>query len=615
MSDAGTNPGAEAAAGVAGAHKAAWALYIIVLVSGAVLMGVEIAGARILAPGFGTSTYVWGSIIGLFMAALAAGYYLGGALADRKPSFGVLACIVCAAGILTCLIPRFGPTMCNYVALKDLGPVFGPLFAAGAIFFVPSFLMGMITPYAVKLHATSLAKLGGAAGRIYALSTFGSIVGTLGTTFVLIPAAGVSHVFQALGITLMVVAACGFLLFRMGSGGVTALDKGNAGVVALLALGFAEAWAVFPVDPHLYRGQRLLHYEDSAYHEILVTEDVFEEQKSGNILQPARVWNSDAPELRNNGIVEVKRWLKFNENIESGIFPYRTEHKNAVNYTDLLHLPLIWINDPLPQKVLVVGGGGGVVPTQYADWYDSEAQVAEIDAAVERVARAYFQVPQTPKIPPFIIGDGRQTIKRLPEKSYDIIFLDAYSSGGQIPFHLLTWEFLAEVKSRLTDRGVLLTNIISGVKNVATTRAPRPADLFLAEYKTLTASRFDVTGDPNDDKSPLFKQVYVFPKVWPRSPLVGEAFEEYRNVIVVATREDRPRTLEELESAIKKLTAEGKPVIKAPQMLWHVQHMYKGPDAAELASVPVLRDDYAPVDTMYRAVKRDEASRYLYVGW
>jgi predicted membrane-bound spermidine synthase len=577
---------------------------LIVLVSGAVLMGVEIAGAKIMAPGFGTSIFVWGSIIGLFMSALAAGYYLGGMLADRHPTFGLLAGIVTAAGVLTALIPRFGPGMCETIARQDIGPIFGPFLAAAAVFFLPSFLMGMVSPMAVKLNATSLAGLGGVAGRLYALSTFGSIMGTLLTTFVLVPRMGVSHVFQALGIILFLAAAIALALFSSGKGRAGAVDRGNAGVLALLALAFAEAWIVLPVEPYVPPGQRLLHYEDSSYHEILVTEDVMYVRETGSEFLAPVVWQQDHN--------RVRRWLKFNENIESGVFPYSSEYKNAVNYTDLLHLPLIWVNNPLPKRILVVGGGGGVIPTQFSNWYNCQVDVAELDGAVERVAKEYFGVPPSPNIT-FYIGDGRQTLRRtLPDGAYDIVFLDAYSSGGQIPFHLLTWEFLSEVKAKLNDRGILLTNIISGVKNVTAKTAPRPADLFLAEYKTLQASKADVTGNPNDDKAPLFNQVYVFPKIWPGYPMVGDAYEEYRNVIVVATREQKARSIEELADALKPLIDPAKPVIKASGMLWHVEHLYtKGPTSDDLASVPVLRDDYAPVDTMYRAVKRDEYSRTI----
>ncbi|MCY3024393.1 MAG: fused MFS/spermidine synthase, partial [Planctomycetota bacterium] len=391
------------APGTAAARRAAAALYLVVLTSGAVLMGVEIAGAKILAPGFGTSIFVWGSIIGLFMAALAAGYYLGGMLADRRPSFGMLATIVSAAGILTALVPRFGPGICEYIAIRDLGPVFGPFFAAGAIFFLPSFLMGMVSPYAVKLNARSLSGLGGVAGRLYALSTCGSIAGTLFTTFVLIPATGVTNVLQWLGIVLLVAAVAGLLLFRSAAGKISPADRGNIGVLALLAFCFAEAWAVLPVEPRLALGHRLLHYEDSSYHEILVTEDVVKvEHGTGGVLLPVRLWRPGDRQAQFR-LYEPHRWLKFNENIESGIFPYRSEYKNAVNYTDLLHLPLIWVNNPLPKKVLVVGGGGGVIPTQYTTWYGAEVTVAEIDRAVERVARRYFRVPE--QVPPFIIGD------------------------------------------------------------------------------------------------------------------------------------------------------------------------------------------------------------------
>jgi len=592
------------ASGPQSARRAAWALYLIVLVSGAVLMGVEIAGAKIMAPGFGTSIFVWGSIIGLFMAALASGYYLGGMLADRHPTFGLLAAIVGAAGVLTALIPRFGYGICESIARWDTGPVFGPLFAAAAVFFLPSFLMGMVSPYAVRLHATSLSALGGVAGRLYALSTCGSIVGTLFTTFVLIPRTGVSHVLQALGVLLLLAAAVSLWLFHSGTGTAAAVNRGNAGVLALLALGFGEAWLVLPVEPSVTPGQRLLHYEDSSYHEILVTEDVMQLDSSlagvGGTLLPLK---------------DVRRWLKFNENIESGIYPYQSEYKNAVNYTDLLHLPLIWINNPLPKRILVVGGGGGVIPTQYATWYNCKVDVAELDPAVERVAKKYFQVPATDNIT-FYIGDGRRTMmKKLEDHAYDIVFLDAYSSGGQIPFHLLTWEFLEMAKAKLNDRGVLVTNIISGVKNVSTQSEPRPADLFLAEYKTLKASRADAKGDPNADKSHLFSQLYVFPKIWRSHPMTGGAFEDYRNVIVVATCEGRALKIEEMSERLKPLIATDKPVIKAPNMIWHVEHLYKGPDQDELDRVPVLRDDYAPVDTMYRAVKREEFMRTISEDW
>src|ERR1043165_2022896 len=197
---------ASAAQPVQNPAKAAWALYVIVFVSGAVLMGLEIAGAKMLAPSFGTSTFVWGAIIGMFMGALALGYWVGGALADRKPSFQMLAGIVSGAALWIILLPRFGWSVSEAIALVDLGKSIGPLVASMVLFFIPSFLMGMRSPYSVKLNASSLAGVGGVAGRLYALSTFGSIAGTLLTTFFLIPTWALSTVLQCLGAVELAVA-------------------------------------------------------------------------------------------------------------------------------------------------------------------------------------------------------------------------------------------------------------------------------------------------------------------------------------------------------------------------------------------------------------------------
>jgi len=615
--------------------RAALALYIVVFFCGAILMGIEIAGAKILAPGFGTSTFVWGSIIGLFMGALATGYYVGGMFADKNPSFGWLAGIVSVSGVLTWLIPRFGPSFCESIARMDVGPVIGPLMASFAIFFLPSVLLGMVSPFAVKLNASSLSGLGGVAGKLYALSTFGSIVGTLITTFVLVPTFALSTVMQGLGIALLLVALIGFVLFKSSQGAMDGASRGNASVLAFFTLFFTMFWAVVPVEPFIYPGQRLLRYSDSPYHEILITEDVIETDRrpdgsplgsEAGYMLPTRVWSQE------NRYYEVRRWMKFNENIESGIYPFRDEHKNAVNYTDLLHLPVMWVKDPTPKKILIVGGGGGVLPTQYKNWYPGcQCDVAEIDEKVARLAIEYFRVPADQKKNVildirdsvrkpedgddirFIIGDGRQIVRRMPDNHYDIIFLDAYSSGGQIPFHLMTWQFLNECKAKLNERGVLVTNIISGVKNLNKHKVP-PAALFLAEYKTLTSSQMQVTGA--GDEAPLYKpeQIYVFPKVYPSRPMTGNALEEYRNVIVIATKDKERKTREELEHLIGKLTAGDKPVVRPPEMLWHVQKQISNPSPDELPATP-LSDNYAPVDTMYRPVKRDESSRSLYIAY
>jgi predicted membrane-bound spermidine synthase len=597
--------------GPAAAKRAALAIYLIAVISGAVLMGVEIAGAKILAPGFGTSTFVWGSIIGMFMGAMAAGYFIGGWLADKVPSFSLLSIIVSLAGVWVLLIPRIGPLVADAIARSNPGLVIGPLSAAFAIFFVPSFLMGMVSPYAIKLRASSLTGLGTVAGNLYALSTAGSIVGTLLTTFWLIPTLFVSSVMQLLGITLVITALLTLALFKSAVGGISRDDRNSMSIMVLLALGFAEFWYVFPVQPHVPAEERLLHYEDSKYHEILVTERVVAYHQGGEasdtfFLLPTRMWH--IPDTRHDYDTDIVRYLKFNANTESGIHPYRGEYKNGVEYTNLLHLPLMWVNNPKPKKLLVVGGGGAICPTQYHDWYGTQVDIAELDEEVQNVAQKYFQMSKDGIT--FHIGDGRQTIKQIPDHEYDVIILDAYSSGGQIPFHLMTWEFLREVKNKLTPRGVLATNIISALKNMSPNPIP-PASLYLAEYRTLTATADDLKSRGIDGKQ-LFTpdQVYVFPKVYD-PPLAGNDFEKYRNVIVICTQEEERRDIEQLQKDIKKLSEGSEAIIKIPKMLEYVNQLQDHPTDKELQDnkVPVLSDDYAPVDLMYRPVRFEEDSR------
>jgi predicted membrane-bound spermidine synthase len=576
------------------ARVAAWALYLIVFTSGGVLMGVEIAGSRVLAPNFGTSIFVWGSLIGLFMGAMALGYYVGGSLADKKPSFAVLSTIVSLAGVYTFLfIPYSGWHVCEYVAQQITDRAAGPLLAAGVLFFVPSFLMAMVSPFAIKLNTESLAGVGGVAGKLYALSTAGSIVGTLVTTFALIPLFKVSNVLQGLGVVLLVVAVLALVLFKSAVTGFDRGDRNGVAVLTLIALGCIEVWAIWPVQPHVAAGQRLLMYDESSYHDIAVTENV----RWGSQLLPPQ---------------GVRRWLKFNEMMESGIFPYRGEYLNAVEYTDVLHLALVWT--PRPRSLLVVGGGGGVVPTQFRIHYGTKTpetpapsleriDVLELDQKVKDAAEKYFRANGSE----FHIGDARMNLRRL-QGPYDLILLDAYSAGGQIPFHLLTWEFLKEVKDKLSPNGVLITNIIAAVENEGAV-ADRPADLLFAEIKTLTAAPED---GPDAVREQLFKQdqVYIFPKVRYGDKLLGREWE-YRNVIVFATRQERRWSADEILAAARSfINARPKDRRVPPEVLeWHAKNLYAdGPKQADLDAVPVLRDDYAPVDTMYRPIKRDEAT-------
>lgn len=176
---------------------------VIAFFSGAALMGLEIAGSRVLAPYFGSSVFVWGSLIGVLLAALSGGAYLGGLLADRAPDARTLAGLLALAGLVTLALPWVAPGVNRWVFEAQIGPRVGPLVASALMFLVPGVALGTVSPFLVRLSVSKVTEVGAVAGTIGALSTAGSIVGTLGTAFYLIPAVGVRTILLVMGAGLL----------------------------------------------------------------------------------------------------------------------------------------------------------------------------------------------------------------------------------------------------------------------------------------------------------------------------------------------------------------------------------------------------------------------------
>ena len=181
-------------------------ILIIVFLCGAMVMSFEILGSRVLAPNFGNSIFVWGSLISIFLAGLSAGYYCGGKVADIHPSTKKLAYIIFVPGILFITFPLYSTGISDWVFMQDMGIRLSPLMASLLLFFIPSVFLGAVSPYTAKLMISSLHTSGSTIGTLYALSTLGSIVGTLLTSFYLITIAGVKFLIMAEGIILIVIA-------------------------------------------------------------------------------------------------------------------------------------------------------------------------------------------------------------------------------------------------------------------------------------------------------------------------------------------------------------------------------------------------------------------------
>ncbi|MBI3325720.1 MAG: fused MFS/spermidine synthase, partial [Nitrospinae bacterium] len=408
-------------------------LQLTVFVSGAVLLGLEIVGSRVLAPHFGSSIFVWGSLISTFLAGLTVGYYVGGVIADRRPRLSTMAMLILIPGLLIAVLPQMAPSVNRAIVSVDFGPRLNPLLATLCLFFLPSVFMGTISPYAIKLAASSLATIGNTAGSLYAISTAGSIAGTLLTAFYLIQAIGVRSILQSLGATLIALA---FLLIVVS---MVARRRAETqvvagGVIAALVLGICPAAAGIT-----------LYEKDSLYHHIIVTEE---------------------------GVVRSMRF----DRLRQSALDLQDPDQMVFLYTQYLHLALAFHEDP--RRALVIGLGGGSAPRRFhQDYPRLLIDVAELDPEVVNVAKRYFLFKESERLKVQAV-DGRIFVNKTRHQ-YDMVFLDAYYSDA-IPFHLTTREFLQELKQKLTPNGIVVSNVIGSVRG-------SDSKLFRSMLKTMDA--------------------------------------------------------------------------------------------------------------------------------
>ena len=208
------------------------AIAVAVFLSGAVLLGLEIAASRVLAPTFGSSLFVWGSLIGIVLTGLAIGYWAGGIAADRMPSPYLLVSVLALGAVLVALVPVVDETVLTWIVDWDPGPRLDPLLAAAILFGPASVVLASASPTAVRLAASSLERLGRTAGRLFSISTAGSIFGTFVTAFWLVPELGTDQVLAVGAVTLVAAALIVALAVRLVPAAV-ALACALAGAVAL----------------------------------------------------------------------------------------------------------------------------------------------------------------------------------------------------------------------------------------------------------------------------------------------------------------------------------------------------------------------------------------------
>lgn len=410
----------------------------MVFLTGACVLVIEVVATRILSPYYGNTIYTMSGVISVVLAALSAGYYFGGKLSDKYPQEKVFYFIILISGLAVIIL--------YFLALLILpttayGPsiISGPVFSAVMLFFLPSFLLGTLSPFAVKLQARYFPEkgVGSISGEIFFWSTLGSIFGSLLAGFVLIPNFGIDRIVLAVAITLIVL-----------------------GLLPLIKLGFSEEFffklTAFSIGAIVLAGflsglkdLNTVYSKDGVYEKITIYEGVHDGK-------PTRFFQQDRS--------------------SSGAM-YLNSDELVYDYTKYYSIYKVF--KPEVKNVLIIGGGAYSVPKAYLkDLPNVVVDVAEIEPSLFDLAKKYFNVKESDRLNNFT-EDGRRLLHDT-KKSYDVIYSDVYYSLYSVPAHFTTKEFFETAKSKLGMDGVFVANIIGNLSH-------QRSSLILSEIRTFRA--------------------------------------------------------------------------------------------------------------------------------
>ncbi len=412
-----------------------WYLYLVVFVSGAVSIGIELAASRLLAPFFGTSLFIWANIIGLTLIYLSVGYAIGGRIADRYPSAFVLYSITTVAALSAGIIPLISrPILAlslEAFAAVSIGAFYSSLVGTLILFAIPITLLGCVSPFAIRLALRTVSGAGNTAGSLYALSTAGSIVGTFVPTFLLIPRIGTMRTFYTFAVILLIASLIGLLR------GPRQRRRNGMAIAATLFLCFMLLVTAFGyrgfVRPVLEGDRTVMWQGESAYNFIQVLED------------------------HNNGAREL--YLNEGHAIHSLYFPNQSPQPLTRGPWDFFAIAPMLATGQRVEKVrdvCIIGLAGGTAAQHIFDTYGTQLHIdgVEIDPKIVEVGREFFDMNQ-PNLN-VVVQDGRYFL-RATDKRYDMIGVDAYHQP-YIPFQLTTKEFFQESYDHLNDGGTFIVN-------------------------------------------------------------------------------------------------------------------------------------------------------------
>ena len=391
-----------------------------VFITGATVLIVEILATRILSPYFGNTIYTISSVIGVVLTALSFGYYFGGSLVERNPSIRLFFLIIIFSGFsiffMRLLMYLLLPIMAYRYSI-----ISGPLISSVVLFFLPSFLLGLLSPYAVKLQQLRFPKVGVGkiSGEIFFWSTLGSIGGSLGSGFFLIPRFGSDQI---------IIAAAGVLLF-LGVIGLVVSGEKNKKLIFTIVISIGA----FSLMLFFQENKNFLYFKDGVYEKIMIYDGLHNDR-------PTRFFQQDRS--------------------ASGAM-FLDSDELVYDYTK--YYTLYQLAKESPKNILVLGGGAYSIPKAILKKLpQAKVEVVEIEPSLYDLAKKYFRLEESPRLKNYI-EDGRRFL-RYSSKKYDLIFSDVYYSFYSVPIHFTTKEFYSLAKKKLSPKGVFIANFIGDLK-------------------------------------------------------------------------------------------------------------------------------------------------------
>lgn len=427
---------------------------LIVFLTGAFVLIIEVVATRILSPYYGNTVFTVSSVLGVVLAALSVGYYFGGRFADKYPFEKYFYLIILCGGLSVALL-----YLLMLLVLPSIGYILptttGPVMSSLLLFFLPASLLGLLSPFAIKLHQQNLRNkgTGQASGEIFFWSTLGSIFGSFFAGFVLIPWLGIRQIIFAVALALILL-----------------------GLVPLLKIGFLKKYVliitflavlvIVSISQLIEEQEHVLYRQDGLYEEIII----YDSEYSG---KPTRFFVQDT-------------------SMSGAMFLNSDSH--VFDYTKYYSLYKIFA--PHTKEALVIGGGAYSIPKALLnDLPQASVDVSEIEPELQTLAQNYFSLPSTSRLNNYT-QDGRRLLYDT-NKRYDFIFSDVYYTVNSIPTHFTTQEFFKLAQERLSDKGLFVANVIGNLSS-------QKPSFTMSEIRTFKSvfpnSYFFATKDPSSDE-------------------------------------------------------------------------------------------------------------------